>query len=142
MIKDVLINIKGIQGLDDDSDTIEFITDGRFGFKEGEYYISYDESAMLDSGEKVKTQIYIKPDNSVVLQRTGSIKSRILIEKGVRNNCFYSTPMGELTIGVFGEELLYDLDESGGNINLKYTIDSALKLISRNEVNISIKEVN
>lgn len=142
MIKDVLINIKGIQGIDDDSDTIEFITDGRFGFKEGEYYISYDESAMLDSGDKVKTQIYIKPDNSVVLQRTGSIKSRILIEKGVRNNCFYSTPMGDLTIGVFGEELLYDLNESGGKVNLKYTIDSDLRLISRNEVNISIKEVN
>ncbi len=142
MIKDVLINIKGVQGIDDDSDTIEFITDGRFGFKEGEYYISYDESAMLDSGESVKTQIYIKPDNSVVLQRTGSIKSRILIEKGVRNNCFYSTPMGDLTIGVFGEELLYDLNESGGNVNLKYTIDSDLRLISRNEVNISIKEVN
>lgn len=142
MIKDVLINIKGVQGIDDDSDTIEFITDGRFGYKEGEYYISYDESAMLDSGDSVKTQIYIKPDNSVVLQRTGSIKSRILIEKGVRNNCFYSTPIGDLTIGVFGEELLYDLTESGGNINLKYTIDSDLKLISRNEVNISIKEVN
>ncbi len=141
-MKDVLINIKGVQGIDDDTDTIEFITDGRFGIKNGSYYISYDESGMLDSKEPVKTHIYIKPDNSVVLQRTGSVKSKILIEKGKRNNCFYSTPIGELTIGVFGEKLEYSLNELGGNIKLMYTIDSDLRLISRNEVNISIKEVN
>jgi len=142
MIKDALININSIQGIDDDTDTIEFMTDGRFGFKDGSYYISYDESQMLDTGDEVKTQIYIKPDDSVILQRSGTIKSKILIEKGNRNNCFYSTPMGDLTIGVYGEQIEHNLTDNGGEIKLKYTIDSDLKLISRNEVNITIREVN
>lgn len=142
MIKDALININSIQGIDDDTDTIEFMTDGRFGFKDGSYYISYDESQMLDTGDEVKTQIYIKPDDSVILQRSGTIKSKILIEKGNRNNCFYSTPIGDLTIGVYGEQIEHNLTDNGGEIKLKYTIDSDLKLISRNEVNITIREVN
>jgi len=140
MIKDVFISIKGVQGIDDQTDTIEFMTDGRFGIKDGEYYISYDESGMLDTGEEVKTHIYIKSCDSLVLQRSGAIKSRMLVEKGKRNTCFYSTPHGELVIGIFGECIEHNLTESGGEVKIKYTIDSDLRLISRNEVNISIRE--
>ena len=142
MIRDALINIKGIQGLDGETDTIEFMTDGRFGIEYGKYYISYDESRMLDTGDEVKTHIYIKSEDSVVLQRTGTIKSKILIEKGKRNNCFYSTPHGDIVIGVYGETIEHNLTDKGGEIKLIYTIDSDLRLISRNEVNISVTEVN
>ncbi len=141
MIKDAIINIKGTQGIDGETDTIEFNTDGRFGIKDGNFYISYDESGMLDTGDEVKTHIYIKSEDSVVLQRTGTIKSKILIEKGSRNNCFYSTPHGSLSIGIYGELIEHNLTDSGGEIRLRYTIDSDLRLISRNEVNISIREV-
>ncbi len=141
MIKDVLISIKGVQGIDDESDTVEFITDGRFGIKDGNYYITYDESGMLDSGEKVKTQIHIKGDNKVMLKRSGTINTRMLIEKDIRNSAFYSTPIGELSIGIFGEAVDLNLTEQGGEIKLKYTIDSDLRLISRNSVDISIREV-
>lgn len=141
MIKDVLINIKGVQGIDDESDTIEFITDGRFGIKDGDFFLSYDESGMLDGGETVKTQIHIKGEDKVVLKRSGSINSRMLIEKGVRNTAFYNTAIGNLSIGIFGENVEYKLDENGGEINLKYIIDSDLRLISRNSVNILISEV-
>lgn len=142
MIRDALISINSIQGIDDEVDTIEFVTDGRFGVKDGSYYISYDESRMLDTGDEVKTNIYIKPDDSVILQRSGTVKSKIYIEKGNRNNCFYSTPMGELIIGVYGESIEHNLSDDGGEIKLKYTIDSDFRLVSKNEVNITIREVN
>ncbi len=141
MMKDVFISIKGVQGIDDNTDTVELMTDGRFGYKDGEFYISYDEGQMLDSGEKVLTQIFLKSDDSLVLQRKGSINSKMLIEKGNRNTCFYSTPHGDLVIGIFGEYIEHNLTEKGGDIKLKYTIDSDLRLISKNEVNISIREV-
>ncbi|MBR7132687.1 MAG: DUF1934 domain-containing protein [Clostridia bacterium] len=141
MIKDVLIEIKGTQGIDGDFDTIEFVTDGRFGIKNGRYYITYDEGAMFDTGDKVKTAIYIKSEDSVVLQRTGTVTSRMLVEKGKRNSCFYNTPVGEMVIGIFGESIENNLNDFGGEIKLKYTIDSDLRLISRNEVNINIREV-
>lgn len=141
MIKDVLINIKGIQGIDGESDTVELVTEGKFGIRNGEYYLAYDEGAMLDSKDEVKTRIYIKNADSVVLRRTGAIASHMLIENGKRNTCIYATPFGEMTIGISGESIEHSLNENGGEIRLKYSIDSQLRLISRNEVNISVKEV-
>lgn len=142
MIKDVLIDIKTQQTVGDNTDEIQFTTDGRFGYKDGNYFISYDESQLLEVDGEVKTTVFIKPDNSVVLQRTGAYNSKMVIEKGIRNNCFYVTPHGELSLGIFGESVKTKLDDNGGNVCMHYTIDTNSQLLSRNEVNISIKEVN
>ncbi len=142
MIKDVIIDIKTEQTIDECTDLIEFTTDGRFGFKDGSFYISYDESRLLDVDGEVKTTLYVKPDNSVILQRNGAYKSRMVIEKGVRTNCFYSTPHGELSLGIFGEKVFYELNDNGGKISMKYTIDTGLQVLSNNSVKISIREVN
>lgn len=141
MIKDVIIDIKGVQGLDEDIDTIEFTTDGKFGLKNGEFYISYNEGQIFGNSEIVKTQLYIKSSDTVVLQRSGALKSKMLIEKGKRNTCFYSTKAGDLVIGIFGEIIDNNLNENGGSVTLKYTLDSALSVISHNQVNISVREV-
>ena len=142
MIKDVIIEIKTEQSLDGQSDSIEFSTDGRFGIKDGSYFLSYDESGLLDIEGEIKTTLYVKPDNTVVLHRKGSYNSKMIIEKGVRTNCFYSTPVGNILLGIFGEKVLSNLNENGGNIALTYLIDDDAKLISRNKVNISVREVN
>lgn len=142
MIKDVLINIKGVQGIGDSTDTIDFTSEGRFGIKDGEFYITYDEGQMFEDSVDVKTRIFIKKDKTVTLERKGSINSKMLIEEGKRNSCFYNTPIGDLVISIFGEKIEYDLTENGGKINLQYTIDSDMKMISRNQVNISVREVN
>ena len=101
--------------------------------------LEFIKSIVQENCSEIET--YIKSEDSVVLQRSGTINSKILIEKNNRNNCFYSTPMGDLTIGVYGEVIEHNLSENGGEVKLKYTIDSDLKLISRNEVNISVREV-
>ncbi len=142
MIKDVIIDIKTEQSLDGQNDSIEFSTDGRFGIKDGSYFISYDESGLLDIEGEIKTTLYLKPDNTVILQRKGSYNSRMVIEKGVRTNCFYSTPVGDLTLGIFGEKVVSNLNDNGGSIKLTYLIDSQAKLLSRNKVSISVREVN
>lgn len=142
MIKDVIIEIKTEQTVDSSTDQIEFTTDARFGFKDGSYFVSYDESRLLEVDGEVKTTLFVKPDNSIILQRKGAYNSRMVIEKGVRNNCFYMTPHGELSLGIFGEKVFSQLNNNGGKISMKYTIDTGLQLLSRNSVNISIREVN
>ena len=142
MIKDVIIEIKTEQTVDDSTDKIEFTTDARYGFRDGSYFISYDESKLMEVEGEIKTTLYVKPNASVVLQRKGAYNSRMVIEKGVRNNCLYATPNGEFSLGIFGEKVLSNLSDDGGNITMNYTIDSGLQLLSRNKVNISIREVN
>ena len=133
MMKDVIIKIKGTQGIDGEQDEIELTTDGRFGKRGDSYYMTYDESAMLG--------IYIKPDNSVILQRTGAVESRLVVESGKRSSCYYNTAQGELIIGIFGETVKTELGLNGGKIHMCYTVDSNLKLISRNTVDITVREV-
>ena len=141
MIKDVIIDIKSSQDVDGEVSSIEFTTEGRYGLNGSEYFIAYAEGELFDTDEEVQTKIFIKSDNSVILQRKGSIKSRILIEKDKRNSSLYSLPYGQMTIGVFGENLEFNLNENGGSIKLVYTIDQELSLLSRNTVNITIREV-
>ncbi len=140
MIKDVKIDITGIQESGEDSDKIEFTTDGRFGEKDGKYFLSYDEGQMFESAN-VRTKIFINPDNSVVLQRSGDINTRMEIREGERTSCFYSTAVGDICIGLYGEMIENKLNASGGSLKMIYTIDSSLQFISRNEVSINIKEV-
>ena len=140
MLKDVLINIKGTQGSGNEQDVIELTTDGRFGEKNGGLYITYDESEMIGI-DNVKTSLYIKPDNSVILQRSGAIDSRLIVENGKRSVCYYNTPAGEMLIGIFGEKVEHNLKKNGGSLSLKYTIDHNLNFVSRNTVNITVREV-
>lgn len=142
MLKDVIIDIKTEQTVEGTTDTIEFTTGGKFGFNKGSYFITYDESRLSDIDGNVKTTVFIKPDNSVVLQRTGDYNSKMIIEKGNRHNCFYATPHGELYLGIFGKKVKTDLTENGGDISMNYNIDTNLRLLSSNRVNISIKEVH
>ncbi len=140
MMKDALIKIKGIQGIDGDTDTIEYTTTGRFGKKNDGFYMSYFESEAMGD-DPIKTVVHIKGDDTVILQRSGGMNSRLVVEKGKRNTCFYSTPQGSLSIGIFGEAVINSLNENGGSLSMCYTIDSNSQLISRNQVEISVKEV-
>ena len=140
MTKDVLISIKGTQGIDDNTDTIELTTIGRFGKRDQSFFMSYDESEISGLGN-VKTVLHVRNDGSVVLQRSGEYESRLTIQSGVRNTCFYNTPYGDMVIGIFGESVQNSLNTDGGELSFSYTIDSNLQLISHNVIEISVKGV-
>ncbi len=139
-MKEVLIRIKGTQGIDDSTDTVELTTLGKIGEKNGVIMLSYEEGE-LQSDEVVKTRMLIKSSDNIELRRSGAMTSRLIIEKGVRHNCFYNTQFGEMVIGIFGEKIENNLTEHGGNLYMSYTIDSNLQLVSRNVVEINVREV-
>ena len=82
-MKDVIINIKSTQVSDDNEDTIEFVTDGRMFEKDGKSLLCYDEGEMLGV-PGVTTHVRIE-DKKVVIQRSGGLNSRLLVEKEKRN---------------------------------------------------------
>ena len=133
-----MIKIRGIQGLGDEKDVIEFTTEGTLRKADGDYILSYLDEAVIDN-QKIKTRVIASADKSVTLERTGAVKSKLFIEKGVRNNCFYSVPEGSLTLGIYGKEIENSLSEDGGKIKMVYTLDTDLRLISENSVEISVQ---
>ncbi len=138
-MKQVIIDIKGTQGIDGDSDVIELSTLGTLSEKDGKFLITYEENKTIKD-QTVKTLVKTE-DGKVTMIRTGGIDSRLIIEKGRRNTCFYSVPQGELVLGVFGEEIENNLSENGGRLSMSYTIDIENSLLSKNTVEISVRKV-
>lgn len=139
-MKDVIINIKGTQGYDSDSDVIEFTTLGKFGERDGKYMLVYQECQTVE-GSPVKTTLKAESNERIIMNRSGAIESRLVVEKGQRSKCFYSVPQGELVLGIFGESIQNNLHKKGGELSMSYTIDIDNGLISRNTVEITVKEV-
>ncbi len=139
MKKDVLITIKGIQRADGDNDVVELFTMGRFYRRNGSYYISYDESEATGY-EGSKTTLRVDENQRVTMSRSGSLRSQLIIERGVRHQCNYDTGHGSFTIGVLGDSIVSSLTDQGGDIEFKYSLDVNASLTSENEVYINVKE--
>lgn len=140
-MKDVLIEIKGTQGLDNDENVIELTTVGQMAFKNGKYYLFYNDGESLGQ-VGVKTTLKTDGNNHVVINRSGTLESRLSIKNGQRSQCFYSTEYGQIMLGIFGESIVNNLTDNGGSLSMCYTIDANNGLISRNKVEINVREVN
>lgn len=138
-MNDFIIEIKGTQGIDEQSDVIELSTVGTLSEKDGKFLITYEENKTLEE-KNVKTKV-LTENNKVIMLRSGGIDSRMVIEKGKRNTCFYAIPQGELVLGIFGEEIENNLNKNGGKLSMSYTIDIENSLVSQNKVEISIRKV-
>ncbi|MBQ8931898.1 MAG: DUF1934 domain-containing protein [Ruminiclostridium sp.] len=138
MLKEVSITIDSIQIVDGESDKTELFTVGTMESCENGYRLYYDESEATGfEGSKVTVTV---TDDSVVVERTGKAISTLIIERGKKHHCHYGTEFGEFLIGVNTDEVRNDLDESGGEVYLKYTLDINSSLMSENEMKIKVKE--
>lgn len=138
-MKKVLVKVRGVQGVDDDKTVIELTTEGTLRKFEDEYIITYTEEQTIE-GSKTKTQLTVKGDNTVILERRGDLNSRLTITEGERNNCLYAIPQGSLSLGIYGKEVKTNLTDSGGTVKMVYSIDMNLQPISENEVEILVEE--
>ena len=140
MKKEVLLNITGVQSVDGSKDTVEFSTVGTMESDLTGVHFHYDESQILKAGN-IKTALNILNDGSVILERSGDLNTKLILEESKRNSCHYNTPFGEMLIGIYCNRLEVDLKENTGRVFMDYTIDSNFREISKNQVTISIKEV-
>lgn len=140
-MKEVLIEIKGSQRYENAvEDSSTFTTGGVISFEGNTVIIRYDESEMIGAAG-VKSEIVIEDNCRAILTRTGDVHTRMIIEQGKRNSCFYSTPQGDFTIGIFGEKFKAEFNECSGEIYMSYTIDVNSGLLSKNTMEIKVKEL-
>ncbi|MGN0597083.1 MAG: DUF1934 domain-containing protein [Ruminiclostridium sp.] len=139
MTKDVNITIKTVQKADEEQDTTELFTVGKFNKGRDKFTVSYDESEATGfEGCTVKLEI---TDNMVTMTRFGEkVMTNLMIEKGRKHHCHYGTPYGDFIVGITADEIRSELTGKGGDIYLKYTIDINSSFMSENEMSINIKE--
>ena len=134
-----IFNIKSTQEIDGHTDTMEFMCVGTFTISDKTTVLEYDESVSIGI-EGVTTTLTINDNGIVTLQRSGGKYGNLVVEEGKRHLCQYVTEYGDIMIGIYGESVKNQLSVNGGNLSLQYSIDINSGLLSKNRVEISIRE--
>ena len=115
----------------------EFFTCGEYGRTENGYSFSYEENAGM--GYEDCTVCVSTTDSGVTIERRGPASSTMSIEKNVKHHCIYSTPYGDLTMGINTYEIENGFTDDGGRLYFRYSIDINSGFISENEMEITVK---
>ena len=121
MTKDVLITIRGVHTLDHEDNDVEMIVRGDYYQKNGKHYILYEE-ILEGAEERVKTVIKISPSSMDIIKK-GVTNSRMLFEKNKKNLSCYSTPVGNLVIGIQANHFYVEEQENSIKVNVDYSLD-------------------
>lgn len=138
-----IITVVGKQTVDGESDKIEVFTAGDMTIEGDKITITYpeypEEKGSALSAQTTETTVTL--ENGVLsIDRQGEMSSHLILEKGKRHECLYQTPMGQMFIGIFTDEIKTDLNERGGEITAAYQLDFNRTVVSYNEFYISVKE--
>lgn len=134
------ITVVGKQTVDGEDDRIEVITEGDMKLENGKVTITYPEYP--EENPSVHTDTTVTYENGVLsIDRNGEMSSHLMLEESVRHECLYTTPMGQMFIGIFTDRITCDVDEHGGEISASYQLDFNSAAVSYNELYISIKEI-
>ncbi len=121
MAEERLLKIKDVSSDGIDTDTVETETTCIYYGDTDNYTIEFDE--MFAEDMKSHTVLRVKDGSCAHLLRRGSINTELIIEKGVRHNCAYATPYGELMVGITASDFI---SEKRGNLlrlKMNYTVD-------------------
>lgn len=139
MEKDVIISIRGTQDYSGtDPDTMELVTEGKLAVQDGALCLSYEESE-LTSMEGTTTVFQVEPEK-VTLLRLGSVQSEMVFEEGRRHMSLYSTPYGNMEIGVRARRLNSTLELTGGRLEIDYDIEINHMLAGQSLFRIDVRE--
>ena len=141
MGKEVIISIKGMQEFEQTGkDSIELVTRGDLGRRDGILTLSYEESE-LTGLEGTLTTIQVEPER-VTMLRTGQVNTQMVFQEGRRHLSMYNTPYGALAVGVNTRHLYAGLDESGGDLEIDYAIELDHAIVGRNIFRINVKQAD
>lgn len=136
MKKDVLVSISGLQYEVDRDEPIEVISVGQYYNKNGKHYICYDE--ILEGIEGVTScTVKVAPDQIDIIKR-GSNNVHMIFEKGKKNTTFYSTPYGDLQIGIHTAKIQLGEAEDKLSIQINYGLDINYAFIADCQIQMKI----
>jgi len=139
MSKDVIISVKGIQtDLENDTNTLELITEGKYYRKGNNYYITYKESEV--TGMAGTTTTLKVCEDVVSLMRFGKVNSQFVFQKGQKHISSYETEYGTFTIGVYANNVDININDAGGEIRVGYQIEIDSHSTGRNDFYMLIRE--
>lgn len=137
MTKDVLITISGVHTQDEEDSQVEMIVRGDYYQKDGKHYILYDET-LEGFGGTVKNVIKVSPSGMDIIKR-GVTTTHMTFEKDKKNLACYSTPMGELVVGVQANHIHIDEQPDNLKVDVEYSLDINYEHLSDCNIRVDVQ---
>lgn len=141
MTKDVLVAIKGLQFEGDmDTEAIEVINKGEYYKKNEGHYVIFDE---VTEGfkEKTKNILHVKGD-SVELTKRGLVNVHMSFEENKKNMTQYSTPYGNIMIGIDTKSIKMEEKEDRLQIGIEYALELNYEHFADCNIEMDIRSKN
>lgn len=138
MKKDVMIRIVSKQKTENGDNSGELAVRGSLTNEDNKSIIEYVENNEETGPEE--TTITITDNDVVSIVRHGQFSSEMMVERNTRHLTLYSTPYGELTMGIYGNQVDWTVDETGAILKMRYSLDFNNGFVSENTMIIYIEE--
>ena len=136
--QEAVISIKGTQYFDGQPDITELSVVGTYLKTDKGIVLEYDDYDSVTGG---KTVIALG-DDALLMTRYGDITTEMYFKEGERSNSEYSTPFGNMTVGIYTVQLSHAETQNAMTILLEYNIDFNSGFVARNmlEISVNIKD--
>ena len=140
MMKDVLISIHSSFAYEEgEEQQMDFTTDGYYFYEDDVGCLSYEETEVTGM-EGTRTSLFVMPDQ-VVVDREGTVTSRMVFKEGLKSAFQYATPFGNANMGINTRRITRNMDGSGGSVEIDYVVDMEHVVASRNRFEITVREL-
>lgn len=143
MAEEIKLKIRGlhVQG-EEGSDTIEVVSIGKMYEEEGALCIDYEEvTEETEEGVVQTSKCLMKiEDENVQVIKKGSNESQMIFMPERTTYTYYSTPFGEIEIGLHTDYIKKIETERGFQINLGYDMEMNQSFVSRCNVEIEVEK--
>lgn len=137
MKKDVIIKVRGLQPNVDAAEVIEVISTGTYLRKGDAHYLSYEEAD--EDGKLTKNRIKITAE-TLEMVKQGNITTQMFFVVGQKQYTCYSTPFGDMTLGITTNHLQASEEGKKLSVRLLYGLEINEAYVSECELNIEVKE--
>lgn len=141
MTKDVLLAIRGLQfEADHDENKVETINAAKYYNKNNHHYVIYDE---VTEGFSEGTKNVIKfKEHSLDLTKRGLVNVHMVFEENRKNMTNYSTPYGNILIGIDAKKVSCTEKEGHISVEVEYALEINYEHLAdcRIQMNICSKE--
>lgn len=125
------------QRCDDSTDKNKFEAHGTLEKVGDVFVVEYVEPD--EAMGKSVSAVHVFEKTLVHLRRSGLYQTNFVIEHNKKHRCVYKTPFGEMDMDIFADEVFADVSENGGDIRLKYKLESDSGVIAENSLHLIIK---
>ena len=140
MMKDVLISIRSSFAYEEgEEQQMDFTTDGYYFYEDEVGCLSYEETEVTGL-EGTRTSLFVMPDQ-VVVDREGTVTSRMVFKEGLKSAFQYATPFGNANMGINTRRIRQNMGLNGGKVEIDYVVDMEHMVASRNKFEITVTEI-